>query len=341
MIVMLARLFTFWALVLPLVAFNGVYEGAKVVWFLVGGFGLFVWWLIQKRNAISKVIKPADYFYFGWLVVLTVASLRGVHPLDSILGGSYRHQGVLFFLTLWVVGKTIKFHKGLAWVIGLEAMIIIFQRLVGEGLVVGRPIGTFGEPNAAAGFLVLGMGFVANYLLLLSSFIAILLTGSRAAILAGLVILASKFWKGSKKAFLLVAILVSSMVFYKAFGLRPGSLFENRIIYWDLGIKKIMERPWLGYGAESGEVVYDMAYRDQKIPLYNLIIDRSHNIFIDVAMWSGIVGLTLFFAWLGTSFISVGKDKKMLFFAWLIFAFLQPLGVVHWVALMLIWSKTS
>src|SRR4030042_5657296 len=105
---MLARLFILWLAGLPLFVWKFGYEGPKVFYFFLGSIFLSAYWI--KRilgNFKAFAFTKADGLYFIWLLILTIASLSGVHPFESIIGGSYRHQGVIFFLGLWLVGKTI------------------------------------------------------------------------------------------------------------------------------------------------------------------------------------------------------------------------------------------
>ena len=112
------------------------------------------------------------------------------------------------------------------------------------------------------------------------------------------------------------------------------SPFENRQIIWKLGFAQIITKPLLGFGAESGEVVYDSAFSKHNLPLDGLIIDRAHNLFIDVAMWSGFIGLILFGGFLINRFRGLeNKYKKLAFVSFFIYSMFQPLSIVHWIFL--------
>lgn len=351
---MLSKMFSVWIGALPLVFWNGIYEGPKTLWFLVGGVFLLFFWIqrILLKDEDFDLSK-ADFFYLLWLAVLLISSLSGVHPYLSVIGGSYRRQGIVFFLLLWLVRKTAQILKPgekkfltkcVAASVLIESAFVVFQ-FAGGNLYFGKPLGTIGEANAVAGFLAIGQFFVLESFPILASILSasvILVTTSRAGILAATPIAIYKLNRVTtsrkyKKIFsiffvLLVAVLVSILSINKKF-----SIFENRLLIWNLGTKEIVERPLLGFGAESGEVVYDKAFEDFGLPLYNMIVDRSHNLFLDVAMWSGIVGLILFAGWLAFGFKEL-KDKlrKLSLVAFLIYAFFQPLSIVHWILLFLI-----
>lgn len=361
------RSFIIWISVLPFIVWPWMFEGAKILWFLTGGFFLTIFWLVRLRTKLPKVITKIDFWYLSWLFILLISSIFGLHPLDSIIGGSYRHQGVLFFFTLWLVGKTITILpkkdkklliKGISAGVIIESLVVIFQwpldTLFSFPMTVnGRPLGTFGEPNAVAGFLAVGASFLPKFISLLLVLVAILVTQSRTGMLSffivalGLLVINRKKiinWSVQKKIcaslLLLVVFVAVGLTMKKVFLVRQTSVFEDRGVYWELGWQKVGEKPLLGYGAESGEVVYEDAFAKANLPLFELIVDRSHNLFLDVAIWSGFVGLVLFLGWILTASNNLVKQGKWINIigglAWLVFSMFQPLGVVHWTLLFLI-----
>ncbi len=365
---MWVKVFTAWLALTPLIQWGGRFEGPKVVWFLVGTFVLSLFWLFKGRRFIAENLTKTDYLYFGWLVILVLASLFGVHPIESIVGGSYRHQGVIFFVGLWLVFKTLPIlserQKSLLknfmiMSLVVESLVVVVQVVAGREVINGRPLGTFGEPNATAGFLAIG-----SYLLYRGKsvftlplvFLATFLTYSKAGLAAFGVILAisliakyrekmSKYLidlnQLSRRFGILVLLIFLIFTFTNLDKLfRSSSIFENRSLILKSGFEQYLKSPIIGYGAESGEVVYDGAYADHGIPLYGLMVDRSHNVFLDVAIWSGLLGLTLFLLWIVSLAKKLFSQRKWLnlgaLFAWFVFATVQPLGVTHWIMLVLI-----
>jgi len=341
------KIFIFWFTLLPFVKWGSIYEGAKVFDFWLGSF----FWLVVLRQKLAKLITKADLWYFGWLLSLFVASLFGVHPLESIIGGSYRHQGVIFFVGLWLVGKSISIlstenkallKKGIILGVLLESLVIFYQVLSNQFLVNNRPLGTFGEPNAAAGFLVIASLFaVTNFALLAVVFLAILLTTSRTALVAFPLAFLLKL-KNRKYFILALFVFLILGLGAKNFILaREISPFENRKLFYELALEAFKKKPFLGYGAESGEVIYDFEFEHTAgIPLFGLVVERSHNLILDLLLWSGIPGLLFFSLWFWEKFKEMEKNpaKISALGAWIVFSFLQPLGVVHWALLMLIIS---
>lgn len=359
---MINKLFISWIVITPFIVWRGMYEGVKVIWFLSGAFFLILHWIIgllRKPNCLKLILS--DLFYFAWLVVLLISSIYGIHPTESILGGSYRHQGVIFFLALWLVGKKIptlsqKEKKlligGIAFGVIAESLIVMFQHLT-SGLYFGRPLGTFGEPNAVAAFLSLGTYFVIEalkkrrlYLGIVTVVVSTFLTFSRTGFASLLLVLGNLAFKRRRKsskllvAILLLAIIGVVIVFKKASITRGTSIYENRTLFREIAIKYIREKPVFGWGMESQEYLYDKEFALREMPLEGMIVDRSHNLFLDIALWSGLMGLGLFIVWLLFIVLEIVKNNKYnklpALSAFLIFSMFQPLGVVHWLMLFVI-----
>lgn len=343
---MFNKLFIFWLVLLPLIVWKTGYEGPKVFYFFFGSAYLSVYWVKRILSNLEEfTLSKTDKIYFLWLFTLFVSSLFGVHPFESMIGGSYRHQGQIFFIGLWLVGKTVSaldvaskklLVRTVALFVLAECVIVALQYL-GGNLYFGKVLGTLGEANAVAGFLAIGSFFVFEtfpQFAILFPIAAIILLQSRSAVLS----LLPYFYRFKKNTLLLIGVV--TVLGVVTFVLNKGvSVFENRPLIWKLGITQVLQKPLLGFGAESGEAVYDIAYKSVGIPLLGLVVDRAHNLFLDVAMWSGIIGLVIFGYWLYYNFCSLGQlNRKLAFMAFLIYSLLQPLSVVHWVLLAIILS---
>ena len=217
-------IFIIWLSILPLVFFKSVFEGSKVFVFWIGCITLIIYWLTSIRKKIFQLINKWDLFYWLWISILVISSLRSDDPMNSIIGGVYRHQGAIFFIGLWLVGKTIKLLnkkqtklllRCLSTTLLIESLLIIVQKVSGIYLLNGRPMGTFGEPNAVAGFLSITPFISTNIPLNLIALIAILLTQSRAGLLAFTVIIIIKYF--AKKTKIILATLAIVAVIFMGF----------------------------------------------------------------------------------------------------------------------------
>lgn len=346
------RFFVVWLTILPFVVWKGTYEGPKVVYFFSGVIFLIIFWVLEVvKEKRSFNFSKADLFYILWLILLLASSLMGSAPFESIIGGSYRHQGFIFFLALWLVGKTVQsfdkyekfaLKKALAWSVLIEGLILFLQYLSGK-VYFGHPLGTIGEANSVAGFLAAGSYFVFEFFpkgLGLALGIQIIMEGSRAGVIsiATQAIRFGKMFKGPVKKIFIVFLIFSSITALIIMSQEKGnSDVESRQTIWNIGVNQIIKKPFLGYGAETGEAVYDKAFSAVSVSLEGLVIDRTHNVFLDVALWSGITGLFLFTFWLYFSFRNIdGVDKKAALASILVYSFFQPLSIVHWILLMII-----
>ena len=334
--------------------------------FLAVGWRIFFVCRVARPHISTekfRISKSARWF-LCWIGVLGLASAVGIHPLDSFIGGSYRHQGVLFFFTLFLVSETLRLignsqRKLLYSIVGIGVVVESIFVLLEKGLHwTDRPLGTFGEPNAVAGFLAIGLYWVAtrknvsrwvHVLALCIIAAAIAATGSRTGIAASLIIfiglgiqsLQDHYHRALQGGFILGALVflcIGSVVMVRVITMsRAPSMYENRGLYWTVGFEEFMKRPVFGYGAESEEVLYDRAFAAKNIRLVDFMIDRSHNVFVDVALWSGIVGLVVFMRWLLLIvFDCLARRDHMrviAILAWILFASFQPLGTVAWIQL--------
>jgi len=228
-------MFSFWLILAPFVVWQGRYEGPKVVWFFLGGIFLCLFWLKKLwKNPAGLVLKKSDYFYLIWLVLLLISSLLGIDPLASILGGSYRHQGVLFFFALWLTGKTIAIltprqksllQKGIALAVIIEAVLVFIS-----------PLGTLGEANAVAGFLAIGSFFLISFkpLLLPVVFLAILATGSKIGLYCFAVALFPLIRKNYRNFFLIILLVLALAVGYQSLGKKARILFVPKTLLWQV-----------------------------------------------------------------------------------------------------------
>lgn len=347
------KMFIVFLVLLPFVVWNGSFEGPKVLLFLVMGLTLCLFWIFRiliKREYLK--FNKSDYFFLVWILALLLSSIFGVHPLESVMGGSYRHQGVLFFLSLWLMKKTVDtlnpgnkklLHKSIGVAILVQSLIVFIQFALGR-TYFGKPLGTIGEANAIAGFLAIGSVFIFENFglyLLLPPVVAILLTTSRSGLLSFLpntLFIFNNFSRKWVKIVLISLCLITSSSFlFFVSNQKTPSLFEDRVLIWDLGVRQFMGKPLLGFGAESGEVVYAKAFNEFRLPLEGLIVDRAHNLFLDVGIWSGAFGIMTFLIFLYFYFKNIEKKShKFAFFSFLFYSTFQPLSIVHWLLFFLL-----
>lgn len=284
--------------------------------------------------------------------------------MAGLVGDQHRHQGIVFFLSLglWacLISKIGGYHWKKIWIFaGLAVLLetfIVWSEWAGRIVILG----TLGNPNLLAGYLAAGLpvvilnlknsSLIRLFWLVTTPFLigAVILTGSRVGVLMlvieSLVIFVYGLKTAKKYFFLFIAVVLLLLLGIGAtWQEKDQSLFENRWLIWKLGIAAIARQPLLGYGPEGTTLAYDRAFKSMDYRLEDLIIDRAHNIFIDITLSSGVSGLFFFLLWLAEALKqAAGSPYKLAgFMGIIVFAFFQPLGVVHWFYLIFFATSSS
>lgn len=80
-----------------------------------------------------------------------------------------------------------------------------------------------------------------------------------------------------------------------------GATAQIRLLGWQAGLAAIRERPWLGFGPATFRVVAEW-FMPPRLILFGGVTalgGRPHNVFLEVAVESGLIGLACFLAILG------------------------------------------
>jgi O-antigen ligase len=190
----------------------------------------------------------------------------------------------------------------------------------------GRVVSTFGQPNLYSGFLLLTLPWVVlgkkpNWLVFLIIFSGIIVSLSKASVILGVglgIYLISRKIKSRRVRILL--LLVTLLSFLVIGVLLPGGVIreeiirpltsnkieenhivEKRIYILPVIFRGSLERPFAGFGLDSIDLLYRSQFADFKpeirdyppkyFNLMNLAVDRSHNYFLDLFVFAGILGL--------------------------------------------------
>lgn len=319
------------------------FELPKVIFYLTLSLILVVYLIWKKRHNFFENHK--NNLWFLWIGLMFLSALANERLVPSLIGDGYRHQGIIFFVSLGLWSVVFPLQKKVEF---KKTLFVISSVVIIESLLTLINRNTFGETNALAGFLVLGVPIVGTILplpFLLLPVLAIFLTGSKAGIGALIVqviiVIFGKFihWQNKKILFYFATFLVIIAGIFGVWLEKENSPFESRWLIWNLGLKSVMEKPILGYGPEGIIGAYEKGFRNLGQPLQDLVIDRGHNIFLDVTLFSGILGLLVFLLWFSKSAGKLNEKWRLLSLSgFLVFSFFQPLGVVHWLYLIYILS---
>lgn len=202
-----------------------------------------------------------------------------------------------------------------------------------------------GNPNFLGGYLVvllplflfsdnkkvfLSKDFLLRFITIAMIAGTIILSGSRSAVLglvAVIIFYLIKFVKIKTETTLLnllLIFLISLGLFSSAknhFIREHGSFADNRERIWNDGLTAFVKRPLLGYGQENFEIT---------IPEERTIAtDNAHNIFLEVLVSSGIIGLGIFLLIIFAAIKQASYPVKISLVSFLIVAQFNPLSIAQ------------
>lgn len=201
------------------------------------------------------------------------------------------------------------------WFLGNDSQLLYDKRV----------ISTFGQPNFLGSFLVMSLPFAwylykgihphpslrARFLSGVAIFIVILgifSTLSRSAYL-GLAVLAL-IWGIKHYKLLLTGIVFSVLLFSIMATVSPKLVYqqwsrfqidfehkwtaENRISIAEKSTELIAKNPLFGVGLENFILVFPTILNEGDLGLKDIVVDSAHNIFLDLGVETGLIGLSLF-----------------------------------------------
>ena len=242
-------------------------------------------------------------------------------------------------------------------------------------LYAGRVVSTFGQPNFYAGFLLLTLPFTYRlgkygWLWGLILVVGILVSYSRSAVLLALTLMILGLIYQLKIKYKLGGIILGTVLLsiYIAWKLSSGIVgneinnpianinsdltkesVEKRVYILPLSFHIASDRLFTGFGLENIPVSFSNYFNENKHVLFeenlsikpflfglkDTYIDRTHNYFLDVLMFSGILGLV---SYLVLVLLLLKKSFKTFFFLplliYLIWVQFQNQSIVH---LMFFW----
>lgn len=194
-------------------------------------------------------------------------------------------------------------------------------------LYSGRVISTFGQPNFLGAFLVMSLPFAwylfkqilpvsslrANFIgaAILLIVLGIISTLSRSSY-AGLGTLLIIWGVYHRRLFIagiisLTALLAFSVILFPNLFLTqwlrlkveispvwPLWTAENRLVIARKSVELIAQKPLTGYGLENFSLAFPNVVNQNDLGLKDIVVDSSHNIFLDIAAQAGLIGLAIF-----------------------------------------------
>jgi len=359
-------------------AFYSNFAAPKLLFLRVITIAILLLWA-WKSFAEEKITYRMGKFGLAlaaYGVVLIFSTLISSNIFTSLFGAESRFLGVFtqlnFLLIAWIVYNfltTTKQLKNFVEIMCFTGVVVLmiygFLQYFGafndnfswSQNPQDRVFGTFGHSDHFGAFLgmciALSFGFIPfiknkiSQLLLsfcvVGTFILLLLTGSRAALVSTLISLIvvvgilgmrnqnfknffHKFWKALVVLLVLVVGIVavfqepiSKLPVIQRFAQGAQSVQDgyppDRISWWYSSFEMFKARPLLGFGLATFPDIYNQYRRqDYKVPgpgniQYQITPESSHDDYIDILVTEGLVGLIIYAALLFIVFATI--DKKV------------------------------
>lgn len=304
------------------------FETPKVIFAEAGTLVLLLFLVIHQK--VSFHAEKIRIILFGLILLLTFIDLFFFRTSISFFGNAFRMQGIFL---LWLLLLFSYFSSGISfrnipwWIFGglIVAEYIEMIRLPLNASQ--RYVGTLGEPNAAAAFLVFLWPFlffsikkftkwkIALFILCLAVTIYVFfLTGSRSAMIAfaiqALFIVLYRLKLSIKKSVIICLCFVFASFSLPFF--EKDIPYENRLEVWTAGYYAGLTHPMIGNGFGNTEYSLHQAAQLHKLRIRFYYVDSAHNILLDWWVQGGIIGLGVLCSLLFLSFkqFMLRKDPR-------------------------------
>lgn len=315
------------------------------------------------------VFDSWDYAAFLWVLILLGSSWRAGNFLGSLVGNPFRLQGIVFHIVLILLFVVTRRLVGLIPQFGEKVLNLLIFGAVFQSLFIllqwfqmtilrydisnysGRVVGTFGEPNFAAGYLAAGLGALVGVtkkityktiivLSLLS--LAILATKSWGGIIASLSVILLYLWmqiisQKVKALFLIFTVVLFTIFIFLALdkekitiGANGSPRIESRLSIWPQSVKLIIQRPLIGYGAENLNLVFPDEFG-------GIFIDRAHNALLDTLISGGLFLGVLYLVFVTKGLHTAYTNKLPFLFPFIAILVRDQVNVSSVVNLMFFW----
>lgn len=294
-------------------------------------FAIYVFWSISRKKPIVKW-GLLEWIFLVFLGLMYLSSFFGADFSQSFLGEYYRGQGfftlIHYFLFFLIISGSREFgleSRDLFLAVSSSAVLlasvaviqfILYNLGFDVGLFNGRYHVVFGNPNFFGAYLGVAVSFVSDIFALALLFMGVILSGSRGALLAGLLGFGAmcylSYLRGISKKVLaaLGAVLILALgIFFYANS--RVSVYENRGTIWEVGFRAFMKRPILGWGLENFEYAYNASLMQGETWLKGVRVDKAHNEILEVMVSGGVLGLLAYLSLLTVFFKEAFKILRI------------------------------
>lgn len=281
----------------------------------------------------TKINNPLYITVAVFTTVFLITCFTAINPSFAFWSNFERGEGgwqmLHYFLFFTVVTLLYNTKKDWQWLIGWQVLISALVGLYAVGQAynwqwlinpsAGAPSGTLGNPSYLGGYMLFSL-FLTLWLIMQNQgrarwfwlvialfeaivFIAAKTRGSFAALGTGIIFMAV-FWifnnRNNKRVWvagiaLILTILMGTTLLINTIKGDVRKSIEPRLWTWNTAVAGIVEKPFLGWGAENFPFIFDRYYN----PRHDSIepwFDRAHNALLEYATSGGILLLTAYIA---------------------------------------------
>ena len=351
--ILVFSILSFFSLKLKLLKFNSWVTVSFSIYLLIN-------FLSSLQISFYDSFFGFDFAYSNSLIFLVSMLFLLLYFSNTVFPKNFFTNLKVYFL----VGVFISASIGI-----LQYILKPFNLIPAEWFFDGRIASTMGHPNFLASIIVVGL-IIAERIKLnwvrLVLLISLILTFSKLSIILYFLYIFGKYLITLYKQNRRIAVTLSlvSLIFVTSIGLGLFSNSYNELIssnknmyqfqrflffldprelsldlrfkIWNYGLKIVEDSPFFGYGKAHVPKVFD-SISDELA--FGYTIGSTHNLYLDIAIESGLLGLTTFLIFVVSClFFSYKLKSKTLFFIQLfifIHAFFDQTSVVLWLVLIL------
>ena len=291
------------------------FENPKVIGAEIGVILLLLISLFS--NNFSFLRRKEQILLFGCIGFITCIDLLFFETTISFFGNSFRMQGIFL---LWVLllfsffSRPVSFKKMTkSWVFFLLLLVELIALFLLPLNASHRYVGTLGEPNALAGFVVFLWPFVwfgsggkkleniiISALSVLIVIAILLLSGSRSGMIAfgtQMAFIITKFAvsRFTRERSIKIAVMICLGLYIVSYTLPffEQVPYENRVEVWESALFAGVINPAFGQGFGNTEIALHNSAAGLNLPIQYYYVDSSHNIFLDWWVQAGMIGLSI------------------------------------------------
>lgn len=286
---------------------------------------LLIWFLLFGKKIEVKNFNPFFLAISLGLIALSLIHLLFFNQPTTFFGNSFRLQGVFLMwnlIILSLISSQFKLKKLSSYIFfGLILFELLASLAISPNLN-NRAIGTLGEPNALAAFLIFLWPFLLfnskKSLKIIGSLLVlalVILTGSRSGLIGfGIEMIFFGLIRFSKlKLNLVVLLSFALIIFSSALPFLEGfKVYESRKEIWQTALTAGTIYPVFGWGFGNTQIALNQTAKILGNNVQYQFVDSSHNFLLDFWLQAGTIGFALMILLILQVIQNFVKQKKVL-----------------------------